>query len=238
MSSLDQSTIWEGLACREDLTSLTRAVLHPCEFQVGLKHLIDSLYREHSKVIEVGCFTGITSLLIDDRFDKTLLDLNEPALELSEELFRHFRKKGTFIAGDMFRLPFTDDSFDVVFNSGVLEHFDYNERVAALKECGRILKPAGTMIVAFPNHYSVPYSIGYRYLNFVKQWPYPQEFKLYDVRKEIEEAGLTLIERRVLDNKTPQDYARRVRLFGLPLKYLFRIIGFEGYLTTIIARKG
>jgi len=238
MSSLDQSIIWEELACNEDLTSLSKAVMNPCKFQVELKQLIDALHRENSKIIEVGCYTGITSLIIDDRFEKTLLDLNKPALNLSEELFLHLNKKGTFVAGDMFRMPFPDNSFDIVFNSGVLEHFNYEERVAAIKEYGRILKQDGAMIVAFPNHYSLPYRIGYRYLNFAKQWPYPQEFKLYDIQSELNEAGLQMIERRVLDKITPMGYVRRVRWLGLPLKCMFRMFGFEGYLTAIIAKKG
>jgi SAM-dependent methyltransferase len=235
LSSADQSNIWESLVCREDLTSLSKAVRNPCRFQVELKHLIDALYREQAKIIEVGCFTGITSLLLDDRFDKTLFDLNRPALELSEELFRHFGKAGRFVAGDMFSMPFPEDSFDIVFNSGVLEHFDHQERVAALREYGRILKPGGSLIVAFPNHYSAPYRIGYRYLNFTRQWPYPPEFKLKDLRDELNQAGLQFDGRRTLDDATPLHYARRVGILGLPLKYLFKMIGFEGYLTVISA---
>ena len=237
MSSLNQSDVWEELACREDVASLTNALKNPCDFQLELKHLIDSMYRDHAKIIEVGSFTGLTSFLIDDRFDKTLLDLNKPALELSEKLFQTVQKNGNFVAGDMFSMPFSDNSFDIVFNSGVLEHFDYQERVDALKEYGRILKPDGTMIVAFPNHFCLPYRLGYLYQNWAKQWQYPQEFKLYDMRNEIREAGLQTVERRLMDKKTPLGYVRSVKWLGLPLKYLFRAIGFEGYLTAVVIRK-
>lgn len=233
----DQALTWEKLALREDLASLIRLAREPYRFQSELAQLLDALYRPGSRVVEVGCFTGITGLLLDDRFDKTMFDLNPQALDLARRLFDYCGKKASFVAGDMFRMPFDEGSFDLVFNSGVLEHFDFGGRVAALKEYGRVLKPGGALVIAFPNHYSVPYRLAYRHLNRTGQWPYPEEFPILDLTGELAAAGLVFQGRSCLDRVTPLHYARRVGPFGLPLKYLFRLIGFEGYLTVVRAQK-
>ena len=47
------------------------------------------------------------------------------------------------------RLPFAENSFDVVYASWVLEHWEYPER--ELVEIGRILKPNGSFIFITPN---------------------------------------------------------------------------------------
>lgn len=52
-------------------------------------------------------------------------------------------------AGDL-RLPFDDDSFDVVTILAVLEHFPHSPRLV-LEEAHRILRPSGMLIVDGPN---------------------------------------------------------------------------------------
>ena len=52
------------------------------------------------------------------------------------------------------RLPFEDDSFEVVTMLAVLEHLQHPLDV--LKECERILKPSGALILTVPSHYAKP----------------------------------------------------------------------------------
>ncbi|MBJ6724276.1 class I SAM-dependent methyltransferase [Geomesophilobacter sediminis] len=227
--------IWDGLANRENLAALVRTASSPHPYQRELKGLIDDLYVEPSTIIEAGSYTGVTSFLLDDRFAKTVFDANPAALELSERLFRYHGKSATFVTGDMFRMPFPDRSFDIVFNCCVFEHFLFADRVAALREYGRILKPSGNIIIAYPNYFSLPYRIG-SYLSG-KQRPTSQERGLITLRSEIKDAGLRFRESRLLDYITPLQMVRRVEILGRPLKYLFKWIGFQGYLRVVIVRK-
>ena len=89
-----------------------------------------------------------------------------------------------FIQGDIFQLPLKKESIDVVFNAGVLEHFDFSQRCLALREMERVVRPGGSIIVAVPNHFSAPYRYAYKYLNKKKQWPYPEEYAVYDLEKD------------------------------------------------------
>lgn len=49
------------------------------------------------------------------------------------------------------RLPFDDQSFDLVYHSHVLEHFDRNAARVFLRECFRVLRPDGLIRVAVPD---------------------------------------------------------------------------------------
>ena len=48
-------------------------------------------------------------------------------------------------------VPFADESFDVVYHSHLLEHFQKTDAEAFLKECYRVLTPQGVIRVAVPD---------------------------------------------------------------------------------------
>jgi ubiquinone/menaquinone biosynthesis C-methylase UbiE len=172
------------------------------EYHIDVKKIIEKYNTEqNAKVIEIGCGTGITSLLLNKNFEKTLLDINPEALKLAKLVFEQSGQKADFVLSDMFHMDMKDESFDIVFNSGVIEHFDLNKRVEAIKEYKRILKKNGLMIIAFPNHYNIFYRLAYLLFNFLGRWSYPKEYKLYDLREEIEKNNLTLIT-RIVTSKT------------------------------------
>lgn len=64
-------------------------------------------------------------------------------LDLSDEsdLFWNLRKP----------LPFPDASVDIIYCSHVLEHFQYAELMALLKDCRRVLKHQGLFSVSVPD---------------------------------------------------------------------------------------
>ena len=48
-------------------------------------------------------------------------------------------------------IPYEDDSFDLVYHSHILEHFNKEDGLLFLKECYRVLKPGGTIRIVVPN---------------------------------------------------------------------------------------
>jgi predicted SAM-dependent methyltransferase len=48
-------------------------------------------------------------------------------------------------------IPFPENSFDVVYHSQVLEHFEKDDAVKFIKECFRVLKPGGIIRVVVPD---------------------------------------------------------------------------------------
>ncbi len=65
--------------------------------------------------------------------------------ELLAEARKRAPENAEFIEGDAYALPFGPDSFDLVATARTLHHVDRPELVIA--EMGRVLRPAGTMLV-------------------------------------------------------------------------------------------
>ena len=55
------------------------------------------------------------------------------------------------VGADLGRLPFAQESFDVIFSRYVFEHLDYPETV--MSEFSRVLKPGGKLILITPSKY-------------------------------------------------------------------------------------
>ena len=75
----------------------------------------------------------------------TDVDLSIGHLELAQENFRHRGLQGRFVHQDAERLPFDDNSFDVVYSNGVIHHTPNTQSV--VNEIYRVLRPGGKAII-------------------------------------------------------------------------------------------
>ncbi len=99
------------------------------------------------RILEVGCGRGI-ALPVLDRLCRPRrlagLDIEE---ELLMEAATHLREHGTkaeLIQGDVRRMPFADESFDVIVDFGTLYHIARPQD--ALREINRVLVPGGLFV--------------------------------------------------------------------------------------------
>jgi ubiquinone/menaquinone biosynthesis C-methylase UbiE len=101
-------------------------------------------------VLDVACGTGIVARtaadLIGDRGRIVGLDLNDAMLGVA----RRIRPDIEWRQGDVARLPFADGSFDAALCQMALMFFP--DRVGALREMGRVVKPGGTVALVVPGH--------------------------------------------------------------------------------------
>lgn len=97
------------------------------------------------KALEVGAGRGTMSMYFADAgFDCTLLDACEKPLEQAKLQFeRHGLKCETHV-GDAMQLPFEDESFDVVFSYGLMEHFE--NIFPPILEQARVLRSGGLLV--------------------------------------------------------------------------------------------
>ena len=99
----------------------------------------------YESLLDVGCGTGF---LID------LLTKQRPArycgADLSDEMIRVAKKKqiegAEFAVGSADKLPYPDETFDVVTCSQSFHHYPYPEQ--AMREAKRVLKPGGLYILS------------------------------------------------------------------------------------------
>jgi ubiquinone/menaquinone biosynthesis C-methylase UbiE len=101
-------------------------------------------------VLDVGCGTGFaTEGLL--RETEHVYGLDQSPHQLSKA-YEKFGKRGPvrFHMGDAERLPFADDSFDIVWSSGSIEYWP--NPVDALQECRRVARPGGKVLIVGPDY--------------------------------------------------------------------------------------
>ena len=93
---------------------------------------------EPERVLDAGCGEGF----VVDYLARQNPDLRLTGVDLSEEAIAyaqaHFGERGTFRTGSVYKLPFSDNAFDVVVCSEVLEHLDDPAR--AVRELKRVAR--------------------------------------------------------------------------------------------------
>ena len=97
---------------------------------------------------------------------------------------------------DIRNLPFEDNSFDLVYTMGTIEHID--EYQDALREVHRTLKPGGKAIVGVPHKWNIflrPVMVSV--LDLFDKSPYSPEksFSSKELREAVERAGLKVCRR-------------------------------------------
>lgn len=100
--------------------------------------------RPKIRLLDIGCSTGTAVEIFRGLgIDAEGIDPSPPAVEVG-------RARGlTLYEGYLEDLQFSDDSFDVLTMYEVIEHLP--DPVSMLKECHRILKPNGVLLVGTGN---------------------------------------------------------------------------------------
>ncbi len=105
-------------------------------------------FRPDASVLDVGCGHGYLTVDIASRCEKVVgVDLNQKRLKTAREFARSEKQPVEFVHADAMKLPFKDDSFDLVFSQWMLEWIYGDGQAEALAEMRRVVKPGGHVIV-------------------------------------------------------------------------------------------
>lgn len=107
-------------------------------------------FSEEITVLDVACNMCTTSIELASRFHChiTGLDLDKRNLEKANLKIKH-SNVGEYIdlvQGNALKLPFDDNSYDIIINEAMLTMLDNNAKEKALKEYYRVLKPGGKLL--------------------------------------------------------------------------------------------
>jgi SAM-dependent methyltransferase len=99
------------------------------------------------RVLEIGCSRGANLRFLTSRIKfrrpPVGIDLSQRSLRATREPSGRF----SMVAGSGSRLPFADESFDLVITAHVLRHLDGEGFIRMLVETRRVLKPGGVLAV-------------------------------------------------------------------------------------------
>ena len=98
---------------------------------------------EHARILDIGPGYGVNVPLFQDRGRLCVLDADGASLDSCRAL-----GVGDVVLGDAERLPFADARMDLVSALDVIEHLD--DDTAALRECCRVLRPSGWLLLTVP----------------------------------------------------------------------------------------
>jgi SAM-dependent methyltransferase len=101
------------------------------------------------RILVAGCGYGRHAVYFARRgFDTTGLDASRPAIEMAHEAAREDGLELLLTCASATRMPFPHASFDAVYDHALLHHLDAAERVLAIAEYWRVLRPAGLLVVS------------------------------------------------------------------------------------------
>lgn len=175
-------------------------IRHWSLFQEELEELSERWIR--GKLLNIGCAHGSDFLPLNrNKFDLYGLDVSIELLEKALDYSSKFNFQPKLIAGDMRDLPFRENSFDHIISIASLHHLiEKNERIEALEEIRRVLKPEGEAFITVWNKKQREFMFEDKIIE--KTWNYKgreleREYYLYTYReleKDLEKAGLEVLE--------------------------------------------
>ena len=152
------NAFWNAMAVEDILARIEKPeTWYDYVWKVGCESWYDVFEKlaPGKKLLEYGCGSAKTSqYMARSGYDCTMLDYSPAGLATAKKAFDSLTLKGHFILGDISRLCFDDDAFDIVFSGGVLEFF--NDVQTPMCEIVRVLKPGGLFaLTVVPNKFSI-----------------------------------------------------------------------------------
>ncbi len=159
--------------------------------------------QEGDKVLEIGFGTGYNLVelakSVGDNGKVYGIDITPEMIEISRKrlIKNNLEKRANLVQGNSKKLPFNNNSFNIVYISNVLEILSDKDIKIVLKEIKRVLKPKGKICVIDTsdneNYKTVKF---YLWLN--KKFPSYTSYPI-DVAKFIKYSGLKIIRKDIIN---------------------------------------
>jgi dolichol-phosphate mannosyltransferase len=118
----------------------------------NLNNYILKLFTNRDKILHAGCGGGQVDIDICENLNVTALDISSEALSIYK---KSNKKNLNLILGSIFNLPFENNSYNGIYNLGVMEHFTELEINKILNEFNRVLQKGGKLILLWPPEYGL-----------------------------------------------------------------------------------
>ena len=163
-------------------------------FHVELMNAVSAVMElRGARTLEVGCGVAPDSAEMQRRgAAATATDVSHKALKRAQDYAVTQGVEFPVIAVDLFHLPFPDNTFDLVFSQGLLEHF--TDPAAALRDQVRVVRPGGYVCVDVPQTWSL--------VTLWKRWHmargtwfagWETNFELNELESLLERGGLEVV---------------------------------------------
>lgn len=200
-----------------------------------------SISGSGKKVLEVGSGSGETSLALQKQGNIcTALDFTQSCLDLTKAAADDLGLEIQTVYADATKpLPFMENEFDIIFQAGLLEHFERDQRIDLLKAWGKCTKQ---MVSIIPNSASLAYQLGMAYQKKKGIWQYGLELPQFSLQEEFRAAGFKVTAEYTIAMEAGLTFFPRFSITRIVLKKLIRMIPendnyHQGYLLVTIGEK-
>ena len=118
--------------------------------KANLERALGRHFAPGAELLHAGCGSGQVDAGLHRDYRITAVDISVAALE---RYARNNPGAARIEQATIFQLPFPAESFDGVFNLGVLEHFAAEDIRSILLEVHRVLKPGGKAVFFWPHRW-------------------------------------------------------------------------------------
>lgn len=149
MIKINQKIVIEEYNSKESLVQYSEAIK-----KVGLwqseKLLFNKYVSKSAKILDIGCGAGRSTFGLYDIGYTNIkgIDIAEKLISFARKYSKSLNYNIDFIQGDVTKLPYDDNSFNVCFFSfnGIMTIPNKKNRIKAMQEVYRVLMPRGIFI--------------------------------------------------------------------------------------------
>jgi 2-polyprenyl-3-methyl-5-hydroxy-6-metoxy-1,4-benzoquinol methylase len=115
--------------------------------------IVRSVPQRRASVADLGCGSGVILseiLIMKPLWTGYGLDISESSIRYARGLAAHKQvaERASFRTGNIAKLPYPDQSLDLIVASEIIEHMPEPEKV--VKEIARVLRPQGKLVLTMP----------------------------------------------------------------------------------------
>jgi 2-polyprenyl-3-methyl-5-hydroxy-6-metoxy-1,4-benzoquinol methylase len=126
------------------------------ERYLAINKKLDSLFKRFlkkgdKKILEIGCAKAKQLIYFGKEFGYKVYgtDYSERGVEIAKENLKIAGMEGAILCEDIFQTSFEEESFDIVYSMGLIEHFENPAEV--IDAHIKLLKRGGILIITIPN---------------------------------------------------------------------------------------
>jgi 2-polyprenyl-3-methyl-5-hydroxy-6-metoxy-1,4-benzoquinol methylase len=163
---------------------------------LNMQRLLRPAIRPGMRVLELGCAPGKILAWVAARLGARVagLDYSDRGIEWSRTLFETLRIPVDLRCEDVFRTTFEAGSFDLVYSSGLIEHFEDPRPI--VRSHVALAKPGGRAIIAIPDYGGI--------YGRLQRWLDPENLAIHNLR---------IMNREALRQLAPPDLTGSVRCY-------------------------
>jgi 2-polyprenyl-3-methyl-5-hydroxy-6-metoxy-1,4-benzoquinol methylase len=164
---------------------------------LNMQRLLRPHLRRKMRVLEIGCAPGKILAWVAATFqaEATGVDYSERGIEWSRTLFDHLGIPADLRCEDVFRTTLLPDTFDLVYSSGVIEHFEDARPI--VRSHVALTRPGGKALIALPDYGGI--------YGRLQRWFDPANLAIHN---------LEIMSPEALRALAPQDLAATVRSYS------------------------